>query len=282
MLHQWIRLIYSDNGTLIDRSLDNQDEVITVPMQMVATEDYLYIGQHFPFNNFFVQIDTANSNASVLSVQYWTGKQNSWRTAVDVLDGTSSSGATLAKSGVVQFSPDEDYTWYRVDDTNEQAAEFLLNATKIYNMYWLRLKVSANLSAGTDLKRLAYAFTRTQQINNLDVSIDEFLTSFGATKTNWDDEIVTASIQVVNDLRRKNLIRHQGEILRFDDVSMATDYRVLALIYSNLGPAYRDKKFDAMAEYEKMISLSNFSFDQSEDARLSRDEIASRGIKLVR
>ena len=145
-----------------------------------------------------------------------------------------------------------------------------------------RIKVSANLSAGTNAKRIVYAFTRSQQLDNLDVTINQFLTSFSAGKTNWDDEIITASVQLVNDLRRRGLVVSPGEILRFDDVSMACDYKTLMLIYKNLGPGYKDKLDQAKLDYEDTINLRRFSFDTDANAFLDRGELNNSVNVLVR
>jgi hypothetical protein len=55
MLYQWIRVIDGDNGTLTDVSVENQEEGTTLAMDIVAAEDYIYVAQHFPFNNFWMQ-----------------------------------------------------------------------------------------------------------------------------------------------------------------------------------------------------------------------------------
>lgn len=275
MLYNYIRLIYSDNGTLADKSLDNQDESSTLPLAFVASEDYLYIAQSYPFNNFFYQMLVANSNTSALSVEYWTGRINGWISAVDILDGTSSGGKTLARSGVIQFSPDPAKIWMQVRDSTNETMPTGLETLKVYNVYWIRIKVSANLSALTAAKRLCYAFTRSQQLDNIDITINDFLETFGIGKTDWDDQIITASLQLVNDLRRRGLIIHAGSILRFEDVTMACDYRTLILIYKNLGPGYKERLATASLDYNEAIDMRRFSFDTDENAFLSTSEKTS-------
>lgn len=280
MLYQYIRMIGSDNGTLSDLSLINQEDGISVPMPLIAGEDYIYIGQYYPFNNFFMQIDVANDNASTLQLEYWTSV--GWKPVVDVLDGTSTGGVTLAKNGVVQFSPDYDYSWSITYDTKKNIAPTELQALNIYNIYWLRLKVSADLKAECAIKTLAYAFTRSQQISRLDTTVDAYLSDFAVGKTNWDDEIIMASYLVVRDLRKRGLIEHQGNILRLDEVSIPTDWKVLELIYRNLGGDYRQKLEDARKYYEETIILERYSFDKNQDGFLNTSEITNTIRTLVR
>jgi len=282
MLFQWLRLIYSDNGVISDLSIENQDESVNVSLELHATEDYLYIGQHFPFNNFFLQVSTANTVTNAISMDYWVSKSTGWYPVVDILDGTRASGKALAKSGVVQFSPDNQFTWGRVGDAKGETLPTGLSTVKVYNMYWLRIKWSVLPSAGTAMKRLAYAFTRHQQLDNLDAQINSYLGSFAVGKTSWDDEIVTASMQVLLELKRRGLVVTPGNILRFDDVTHATDWKALILIYQNLGPAFRQKLIDAQAEFTRALDLTRFSFDADDNALLSYSEIANSVAKLVR
>ena len=279
MLYQWIRVIKSNNGVLTDLSLDNQDESSQLLLDL-DTSDYLYIGQHFPFNNFFIQIDTANDEAAVMSIEYWA--QQDWKTALDVLDGTTSSGKTFARSGVVQFSPNSQYRWDKTADSTQGSFPTELEILNIYSMYWLRIKVNNALNVLTKIQRVAYAFTSHQQIDNLDTTINEYLTDFKAGKTTWEDEIVTASITLVGDLRLKGLVVGQGEILRFDDVSMTCDWGTLKLIYRNLGGDYKEKLSEAKDEYNRLLSIGRFAHDKNSDGRLDDSEIKISQVEILR
>lgn len=280
MLYQYIRTFDADDGTLTDLSLDNQDESSTLPFDLVFSEDYYYIAQFFPFNNFFVQIDTANDVTASITLEYYDG--TSWREAVDVLDGTSTSGVSLAKSGVIQFSPNNSFRWARTVDTTDSTAPTALNSITTYNMYWLRMKFSDTLKVTTAIKRITYAFTLHQQIDNLDTTVDEYLTDFVANKTSWNDEIVTCSMQVVADLKRKGLILNVGQILVLEDVSMATDWKTLMHIYRNLGGDYKTKFDAAKIEYDSALDLKRFTFDKDNDAFIDRNEIAESASRLRR
>jgi hypothetical protein len=282
MLYNYMRLIRGDNGTLTDVSLENQDESRNITLDLVTGEDYIYVAQHFPFNNLFFQISSANAVASSMAIEYWSGPGNGWKAFQDVLDDTKRSGASLAVSGVVQFTPDPQYNWHQVGDSQGQDFPTGLTTLKIYNVYWLRISFNATLTNTTAIKRLSYAFTRSQQLDNLDVEINRFLTSFSASKTNWDDEIVTASQQVVDDLMRAGLIVSRGQVLRFDDVSMAASWKTLMLIYRNCGPAFRDKLLDAEKEYGKLLNLRRFSFDKNQDGFVDKKEISNTVARLTR
>lgn len=280
MLNQWIRVFYGDNGVLTDYSLEAQDNTSTIPVEMVAAEDYLYIGQYLPFNNFFIEMDTANSNASVLSCQKWTGTE--WDDCVDVIDATKSSGVTLAQNGVVQFSPDDDSSWIKVPNTRDDNNPSDLSSIAIFNLYWLRIKVSADLSAGTDIKRLTYKFSDDDILSTLDPDINEYLTSWEAGKTSWLDQILTASKLLVLDVRSRGMIKTYGQILRFDDVYHACAYETLSIIYSGLGPKFIEKKQEADKEYKRAIGSLKMTLDIDKDARVDIGEIGLSQGRLIR
>lgn len=281
MLSQYIRLINSDNGTLTDYSLANQDTATTLPFAMVATEDYWYFAQRRPCNSFFVQVDTANTAASTLSIEYWVNDSTEWRDALDVIDGTSSGGATFGKSGVVQFSANSEYNWDISGDIFSDNYPTTLSALNITNVYWFRMKVSADLDAGTLIKRIVYAFTSTQNVNSHDPKITNFYTSFATGKTNWDDEIINASYQVVRDLKEKEIILNRGQLLELEDVAIPTEYKTLENIYFSLGGDYLKKSEAMNKKYEKAICLKWITKDIFNGGRVNRFEIDQKVQKEI-
>lgn len=279
MLLNYIRLFTNISASLVDRSLANQDDTQTVSL-VLGTSDYVYVAQRYPFTNLFMHMDTVNSNASALSAQYWDGVQ--WRNAVDMMDGTSLAGAALGKSGGIQFSLDDEYSWNKVYDTSDSVSPTELSTLKIYNSYWLRLKVSASLLAGTDTKEIGYSFTTSQRLKDFDVEIDGYLASFATGKTDWIDEIKTGSKLVVQDLKRLGLIMGPGQIIELDDVYVPTSLRTLALVYSNLGPSYKDKLEAVMKEYDKALNIRRFTFDDNADGKLEAREISGTIKRIYR
>ena len=270
MLHEYLRVLKYDGTTFSDLSLDNQNESTNLDLALTTT-DYIYLGQYFAFNNFFINLDTANASTSILSLEYWNGSE--WKSALDLLDGTSLSGVTLSQSGVVQFSPDRLYGWNRVSDTSEASAPTEMQSLTIYNMMWLRFKPTINIDALTDAFSISYAFTSSQQLNNHDIEINNYYDRFAVGKTDWNNEIVTASRYLVADLKRKNIVQDHAQILRFDDVSLACEWKTLEHIYNNMGKAYVEKRDDARTQYDKYISIRERSLDKNNDASLSMDEL---------
>jgi hypothetical protein len=278
MLLDYIRVLkYS--GSFTDYSLENFDETQTIPTALTTTE-YIYIAQKMPFNMIFVHLDTANTNAASLDIEYWDG--TTWRNAIDILDGTKTAGVTLAKSGAIQFSIDDQYNWQEIPRTSDTNSPTPLQTLKIYNCYWLRITVSANLSAGTDIKELGYAFTTSTELNNYDVEVNGFFSAFETGKTDWIEEIMIASKLLVLDLRRLGLIVHAGQIIQLDDVYVPCTYKTLQLIYENLGPNYNEKRARVQKQYEMALNLKRFTFDSDGDGRIVDGEQTNTIQRLTR
>jgi hypothetical protein len=277
MLHNWVRVFKSVSGTLTDISLANQKEDV---LMNIAEADFILIGKQYPTNNFFFANSVVNDVASNMVIEYWGS--NKWYQMVDVLDDTSDGSKTLSKSGVVQFTPQEKFNWGIVSNTTQTNAPSELSGIEITNLYWLKISFSAALKSTSRINRITYLFTDSQTLKNIDVSINDYLASFGTGKTDWTNEIIVGSLHVVKDLQSRGLIVNEGEVLRFDDVSLPTAYMTLSLIYSNLGTSYKENR-DYYAEmYRKTISISRFSFDTNSNARLERNEISTRTGVLAR
>jgi len=267
------RIVFSDNGSLTDYSLQN----ISIPAVFTAAQDYYYISQRYPFTSIYIQIGTANTNSSVLSAEYWNG--SAWTACVDLLDETSLSGKTLAQSGIVRWALPSTGAWLEVDDTSlSNITE--LQTLSIYDSYWMRLKVSANTSATSAISRIGYCFTDSTQLTSLDADINEYLTSWSASKTDWIDQMVQASVLVVIDLKSKSLIKSSAQLLQIDEeIKLLTAYRTLMLIYPNLGEKYGPKLENVRKEYDSILTKIQPIIDSNEDGHNDESE---NGITLSR
>jgi hypothetical protein len=276
MLYNWLRVFKRNGATLTDLSLKNQDDSVLVPSNLASTE-YLYLAQNYPFNNFFYWKDVANSNTATMKVEYWNGQE--WKLAVDVLDASYG----FSESGNIQFSPDNESDWQITYDTSVNGAPSELNSIKIYDCYWCRVSFDVSLSALTSFKKIAYAFTSTQQLNKLDVEINTYYTSFEVGKTDWIKEILTASELMVQKLKTMGVIVGVGQILKFEDITLATDFKCLSLIYSNLGKSKADEKKEAEKNCDLMLTGNKkFTIDNDNNARISSQEIDRKDFRLQR
>lgn len=279
------RFIHSDNGTLDDHSTEiNNYHSGTSTVNVVAADDYLFIGSLFPFNSFYLKVGTANDQASVMSIDYWNGR--SWQDVVETRDETASSGVSLAQDGRITFVPDKNESWICDDTVYSSGGELITglgNAT-IYDLYWIRISFSGDLNASTALSWMGHLFSSDDQLyteyplfNNSNLKA-----SFESGKTTWEEQAVKASQKVIEDLISKGVLSNGNQILDYKKLSTANVQRTASVIFGGMGDSYRDDVQASMIEYNRAISKGNFYVDRNNNARIDRKEAMFKGGGLYR
>lgn len=270
------RIIFSDNGTLNDLSINlNNYHSGTGAIGFVSADDYLYIGSRYPFNSFYVAFGTANTQASTLSIDYWDG--NTWRESVDVVDQTDG----FKQDGLITFVPDKGKSgWSREDTVNRSGTEQVtgLGDVTIYDQYWLRLSVSADMDAGTTLKWLKYKFIIDDELyseypifNSSDVK-----TSFESGKTDWEEQVVVGSGLVVDELIRRGTIESGNQLLDYSKLKSPCVPKVAELIFNSFGDDYNDDRLKARDLFKERIGNKSFNIDLNNNATLDNQELGFR------
>ena len=266
------RIIHSDNGTLKDLSVNlNKYTSGSELIPLEVANDYLYVGARFPFNSFYTIVKEVNAIPSTISIEYWDG--NEWKSAIEVLDQTEG----LAKSGKISFVPSKQYGWM-MDDTvhsNDTTEEIEgLGNIVIYDHYWIRLKVSATLTPTTELSWIGVNFASDADLFLEYPLFDStsMMNAYKSGKTSWQDQIVTASALVVEDLISKKIIKGQEQILDTDKLRSVTVSKTAQIIYKALGDDYNDEKEAVTKEYYSRLNKSIFHVDENSNARLDERE----------
>ena len=273
------RFIYKDDSTLKDFTYSLRDFYTdTEAFTLVAAEDNFYIGSTLPFNNSYLDVSSANSETSNLSIAIWDG--NEFVDVVEVQDGTSVSGATLAQSGNIIFVPEKDKGW-SMEDT-EDISE--LSGVTIYDRYWIKLTFSADLTADTALNWIGNIFSND---NALGVEFPDLVRSdvkaaFESGKTNWNDQHQVAAKLIEKDLIAKSKIQNANQILTIEDLELVSVQKVAAIIFGALGDDYTDQFLAAEKEYRARLTKSFPKIDQNNDARVSPVERVVRTGVLYR
>lgn len=275
MLFDYIRVLRKAGVTISDLSYDNQDEASKPTLDLLTATDCLLVGMQYPFNNFFLNIDTPNTLASILTLEYWDG--SNWVPAVDVLDGTSSAGVSLAKSGHILFSLDRTKTgWQKVTDPTQGSHPSELDNLKIYDLYWLRVSFNADLDVLTKLQELGFAFTTGDKLKSIKAEVDKFLPAFKTGKTNWIPEIMTASKMMVTEFKKAGLVLGAQQVVRLDDFWLPATYKALWLIYNSLGPAYAETATQLASQFHSSMNVNNITVDENQNGQPDPSEIGSR------
>lgn len=270
------RIIFSDNGTLNDLSLNlNNYHSGTGLIDFVSAEDFLYLGSRYPFNSLYFAFDTANTQDSELSMSYWDG--NTWRNAVDIIDETNG----FQQDGLVTFVPDKSKSgWASEDTVNSSGAEQVtgLGDITIYDQYWLRLSVSSDLDIGTTLKWVMYKFINDQDLYSEYPIFNSstFKTAFEAGKTTWEEQIVLASRLTVDELIKIGVIQSGNQLLDYEKLKTPTTPKVAEIIFNAFGNDYNDDRIKAREIFKERIGNKLFNVDLNNDARLDDKEIKQR------
>ncbi len=273
---QSLRLFKSIGGVLSDLSIENQEKGSYFLPELSST-NYLYIAQPHPFNNFHVWKKVANDSVAKIKVEYWDG--TIWRSMVDVIDVTSIGGKTLARSGVVIFTPDPDKQWEAIDKS-EKVSE--LSTLKIYDSYWLRVSTDNPINVNSSIEELSFCFAKSDSIADLDFEVEQYKEAFYEGKTDWTEELMLASKIVIDDLKKHNVIKDRGQLIKIEELALPTSYRALMVIYKHLGKSFLDKLSDTRKDYDRSLSFGNFTVDKNKNANIDEEEKNQRQNRLIR
>jgi len=275
MLSQWIRLFYYNGTTLSDKSLDSSLE--TGFLCPFISGHFLYIAQSFPFNNFSVEMNDFNLNSGKIKIEYWSN--NSWREAVDVLDASYA----LTKNGTIQFNIDDDFSWSRVNDSKDENGFVPLDSIRLYDSYFVRISLNSAASILASIKKISYEFCTDKALRSIDPEINAYLPAWGGvTKLNWKEQIRLGSETVIFNLKARALIKHSGQIMRLDDVFLATAYATLMHIYAPFGKGFEDKKQNAADNFLRFLDSKSMTIDQNKTASIEPFELnqnIGRGVR---
>ena len=273
------RIIFEDDTTLLDKSIDLSTIISTsVTLNMVAVDDYLYLGSDLPFNHRYFEMATVNTSSSVISVEILDG--NAWVDAVDVLDQTIGvAGKTLSQSGIISWSLARNTSWGKEDTTEDIPA---LASLKIYNMYWARMKVSASLLSSTSVKYVGHKFANDEDmfIYYPDLATSQMLTSHTAGKTTWNSQHIMAAEEIILKLRKDRKVVSSNQVFDWTAFNLAAIHKCAEIAFRAFGADYKEAQDAAKTDYYKAYSGIDFAFDQNADGELDFDTevITSAGL----
>lgn len=259
------RILIDHSGSETDLSSDLNDfraGVAIIPM--LAASDYLYIGSTLPFNHRHFEVSTANDVTATVKVEIWWSGQ--WFEAVDVVDYTATSGKSLAKAGIIQWSPNRLRGWSREQDSEMVTG---ISKTGIYDRYWARFSWSANLKATTALAFVGHKFSCDNDLESYypDTAQSALKTSFETGKTTWDEQHFAAAEMIVRDLITRQEIVSANQIVNWSDFTEASCHKVAEIIYIGLGRAFDENRKLAMLQYDQCMSKAHQGLDLNGDGR---------------
>lgn len=264
------RVLFSDNGTIVDLTLNlNEYKFGSSIIPFVAAEDYIYIGSSLPFNHKYFEMDAVNSNASEIQISVWDGQV--FNPVADIQDATESSGVSLSSSGIVRFTSDREKVWTRELDSFDVTG---LETTKIYQMYWLRIGFSADLSLTTAISYIGQRFCIDSDIYDYypDLNQSTLKVAFASGKTDWDEQCFIATNIIVRDLKRRYSILNSNQIIDYELFNEPAIHKAAEIIYHGLGQPYYEVRNACRERYLYAMEQGYLRIDQDKDGLLSDKE----------
>lgn len=227
----------------------------------LQTTDALYLGLHGRFACRYFQVGVANAVVSSISVEQWDG--SAWVAVDDLVDQTSVGGATLAQSGFISWVNKS--TWVASTQTGADAD---------VSLYWVRIKVSANLSGTTALKGILNVYSDDSLLAAYFPELVSDANYLPSGKSNFLDQHIAAKDLVVLRLKQRKIIDDESQIIDPNDVAIASVYACAKLILQPIATSEDSKTLLAMAStgFDAEISKVSFGVDEDGDGIVSEIE----------
>lgn len=243
---------------------------VSYQMENYQEDEYTFIllntgeialGYYKPINAVYVELKTANTSVSVLSVQYFNGSSFATTPARDESKGFS-------RSGFIK--------WDR-NLTNE--AKTTLHGE---SLYWYKLKLDVS-SSSMIIKGLNLNFSSDSDLKEEYPNILDMLptndTSFVRFHTASRKDIVSffkGQGRLINNGGTKRAI-DQFDLLDFEEVRDASKFLTLAKILYWVSDAVDDKWFQKAkmfeGKYGEKIAVVNLSIDSNDDGKQDKVEL---------
>lgn len=274
-------IIYHDNNSVFtdfsEQAFDFAHDQFS--LILLATTGYFYFGYYKPINQIYIDFSVANTNALILTGEYYNSRTSTWA----VLDGFHDETKGFSRSGFINWDRNQE----------DQTDENIINGKELY---WQRISASVDTSAMT--------INGVNLIFATDIDIDnEFPGALAKLLPEGESTFIKFHIAVRNEIvqrirnsgkrKFKNLTKRNNrlsdiiiyeniqpwDILDIGEIRTAATYLALSKIFNYLS----DKPDDFYAEKGKFYNQSSeqafklfwLSIDESDDGIASSTEATS-------
>lgn len=256
-----LTILHDDNGVFVDHSAFAADmSRDDFSVELIAAEDYLYIGFEKPFNAAYFEVVTANSNSGSMALEYYDG--TSW-VSRDLAD----ESLGLARSGFM--------FWDR-----EDMATTTINAL---DAFYVRLKPSVDSSV-MSIRGINIVFSDDSMLANEFEEINNVnLLAPGATSHILKH--IGSRNEIVQRLRNRGYIKYDSasgyenitpwDLLDVHEIKQASAYLTLSKIFFNLSDGqdnWQIKHLEYDRKFEEMFALYTLTLDLDNDGVKDAEE----------
>jgi hypothetical protein len=208
---------------------------------------------------------TVNTNSVTLAVTYWDGA--AYSPVEDLVDETLG----FRQSGFV--------SWQNKDESPEWTAYAQTPVTDV-ELYWIRVKVSGALSAGTTLQSVLDLFSDDNMLRVYYPEIVSDTRYLPPSRTNFLEQHVAARDLVRLRLKQRKVITDESQILDINEVSAAAVHACAQII---LSPIDQDSDVLKRAQdaFNNEINELDKAVDKNQDGIVSDAERSDFGFTDV-
>lgn len=251
-------VFHDNNSVFTDHSEDALDFARNeFTLDLVAAEDYLYLGYYKPFSQFHVELNTVNSVTNTFTKEFYDG--TTW-TTIDSTFMDDSRG--LTRSGFITFDRDQT-DWVKTTINSQEA-------------FWIRLRPSSDHDVGTKIQGIGMLFSGQQSLINEYADIESFLDT---GQTSFIMKQVAARQDIIQMLRNagrrvrtsaSNWIDvTEWDLLKPEQFKQAGTYLALSKIFFDASDDVEDKWYQLYKDYKKLgkeaVDLVWISLDADDD-----------------
>lgn len=250
-------MLYRNTTRVLKNTTEITKAVMTVASETAAlvltASDYLYLGFKQPFTTRYFYFSTVNSNAASLSVEYYDGSD--WSSVEDLIDQTDG----FTQSGFVSWRNPGDW------QTKEQDPVISSTVAIDLKLYWLRISVSADLSAGTAIQSILNLFCDETLLRTYYPEIASDSRYLPPDRTDFLEQMNAAKDMIVRRLKQAQKINDESQVI---DITQVEEAAVHATAYLILFPIAEDESTRQMRDdaYKAMgAELDRYLIEVDED-----------------
>lgn len=286
-------LFYDDSGTsftdisasMFEFGRDSE----TVALESTGP-DFLYLGREKPFDSVYVEMGAiVNSIAATITAEYYDDSAAAWTALPLLVEETSNtSGVAFARSGFLR--------WDKGIDSDDWGTVSINSVEQ----YWIRLQVSADITATTQLKAVNILFSDDEDLKKYHPSIYKLLPrdENDAVESTFIRAHAAARDKVMLELNRAGLGKsdvttgiteplNAWDVHDINQVKQAATYAALETIFFDNsdveGDQYDQKAKYYRSEYKAAIKNAIVDLDRDDDGFAGSDEQGKTlGVTLTR
>lgn len=252
------------NATEVTNATDTPSSVTTTFVQQ--TTDAFYIGYRKPFASRHFQLGTVNSQAATLALTYWNG--SAWVAVEDLVDQTIG----FTQSGFIAWQNPGNW------------APYALTPITDVELYWIRIKTSANLSAGTTLASVLNLFCDDMGLQTYYPELLSDVRWLPSGAANFLAQYVAAKDMVVTRLKQDDIINDESQILDVNEVALAAVHAAAWCIINPIARSEEDREMSktCFADFTRELNRVKFDFDLDDSGKITEAEQGNGNVYSAR